>query len=60
MGNQPLPLGTWGKIRTQPVRVGKNGKPTGYRARAKYRDFDGQTRDVERIGKSKADGEQPA
>lgn len=46
MPRPPLPVGTWGAIRTEPA-------PGGYRARARFRDFDGKTRDVERTGKTK-------
>ena len=46
MARPPLPLGTYGKIRT--VRLG----PGRFRARAKYRDYDGATRPVEQIGGS--------
>lgn len=45
MGRPPLPIGTYGKIRTYEV-------PGGWRARTKYRDADGLTRPVERTGKS--------
>jgi integrase len=46
MGRPPLPLGTWGKIRTIKL-------PTGmWRAVAKYRDYDGITRPVERVGET--------
>jgi integrase len=45
MARPTLPLGTWGKVRTQKARGG-------YRAIANYRDFDGVTRPVERNGTS--------
>src|SRR5690606_14514415 len=51
MPRPPLPLGTHGKI-----RVYKLG-PRRVRARTNYRDYDGVTRPVERIGRSKADAE---
>ena len=53
MGRSPLPIGTWGLIRTYPVGQDENGKPKRHRALAKYRDFDGVTRLVEASGKSK-------
>jgi len=53
MGRPPLPIGTWGLIRTYPVGQDENGKPKRHRALAKYRDFDGVTRLVEASGKSK-------
>jgi integrase len=46
MGRQPLPLGTWGKIRTRQI-----GGQT-WRAIANYKDYDGITRRVERVGSS--------
>lgn len=42
VGRPVLPLGTWGEIRVAPSRNGK-----GHRAFARYRDFDGRTRQVE-------------
>ncbi|MFD9739285.1 tyrosine-type recombinase/integrase [Umezawaea sp. NPDC059074] len=47
MARQPLPLGTYGKIRTYRTA-------TGWRAQTKFRDYDGVTRDVERLGKTEA------
>lgn len=44
MGRPPLPLGTWGKIRT--YRMGERS----WRAIANYKDFDGITRPVECMG----------
>lgn len=46
MPRPPLPVGTWGTIRIGPA-------PGGHRARARFRDYDGRTRDVERTGKTK-------
>ena len=46
MGRPPLPVGTWGTIRIEQIAGG-------YRARARFRDYDGRTRDVERSGKTK-------
>lgn len=41
MPRPPLPLGTWGKVTVESV-------PAGFRAVAKYRDYDGVTRKVRR------------
>ncbi|MET7821246.1 tyrosine-type recombinase/integrase [Micromonospora zamorensis] len=41
MARPPLPIGTWGTIRTEKLG------PNRYCARARYRDHDGRTRDVE-------------
>ena len=41
MARPPLPIGTWGNIRTEKLG------PTRYCARARFRDHDGKTRDVE-------------
>lgn len=46
MGRPPLPVGTWGAIRVEEIAGG-------FRARARFRDYDGKTRDVERTGKTK-------
>lgn len=46
MPRPPLPLGTYGEIRCYPA-----GKK--YRARTRYRDYDGKVRDVERVGRTK-------
>ena len=46
MGRPPLGLGTYGAVRTYPTSTGR------FRARTLYRDYDGQTRAVERSGKS--------
>lgn len=54
MARSPLPPGTWGKIRTNPIG---NGKPRRHRARAQYRDFDGVTREVEAAGRTKTEAE---
>ncbi|PKV93925.1 site-specific recombinase XerD [Amycolatopsis echigonensis] len=48
MARPSLPLGTWGKIRTHDLPNGK------CRAVANYKDYDGVTRPVERVGDSKA------
>lgn len=47
MGRPPLPVGTWGEITVTALPSG------GYRARARYRDHDGRTRQVERRGPTK-------
>ncbi|MEU7616576.1 site-specific integrase [Micromonospora rifamycinica] len=41
MARPPLPIGTWGNIRTEKLG------PNRYCARTRYRDHDGKTRDVE-------------
>lgn len=46
MPRPPLPVGTWGAVRVEPA-------PAGFRARARFRDYDGKTRDVERTGRTK-------
>lgn len=51
MGRRPLPLGTYGKIRVEHLG------PKRHRARCLYRDFNGKTYDVERVGTSRADAE---
>lgn len=44
MPRPPLPLGTWGRIRRKQVA------PRQFQARARFRDHDGRTRDVEARG----------
>ncbi|CAM3736829.1 site-specific integrase [Tsukamurella ocularis] len=51
MARPPLPLGTWGEITRAQTASGQ------WRARAKYRDWDGRTRTVERFGASGAKAE---
>lgn len=51
MARPPLPLGTWGAITRTETAPGQ------WRARAKYRDWDGRTRTVERFGGSGAKAE---
>lgn len=46
MGRPPLPVGTWGSVTVE-------GTPGRYRARTRFRDFDGVTRQVERTGTTK-------
>ncbi|MDP3951236.1 site-specific integrase [Microbacterium sp.] len=48
MARPPLPLGTFGTITTTEVRPGV------YRARTRFRDFDGVTREVKGTGRSAA------
>ena len=52
MGRSPLPIGSWGLIRTDPIGQDEKGKPKRHRARAYYRDFDGVTRLVEASGRT--------
>ena len=52
MARSPLPIGSWGLIRTYPVTTPGMSKPKRYRAVANYRDFDGVTRVVEASGRS--------
>ena len=47
MARPPLPIGTWGEIRYEVLPDGQ------YRARCRYRDFDGKTRQAGRAGKTK-------
>jgi integrase len=47
MARPPLPVGTYGKIKIYELG------PRRFRARAKYRDYDGITRPVERVGTSR-------
>ncbi|MGA5305933.1 tyrosine-type recombinase/integrase [Nucisporomicrobium flavum] len=44
MARPPLPIGTWGVIRTEKLG------PNRHCARARFRDYDGKTRDVEATG----------
>lgn len=48
MARPPLPVGTWGNIRTEQLG------PNRYCARARFRDYDGKTRDVEATGTTRA------
>src|SRR3954466_7067724 len=50
MARPPLPIGTYGTIRTYRT-------PAGWRARTTYRDYDGVTREVQRHGPTKAKAE---
>jgi len=47
MGRPPLPVGTYGRIQVYPLSWG------GFRARVRYRDYDGVTRHIERAGPSR-------
>lgn len=47
MPRPPLPVGTWGSITVDQPRPGR------YRARARFRDYDGHTRQVERTGRTR-------
>src|SRR3954447_24595666 len=57
MARLPLPLGSWGLIRTTRDTRG-TGATTRFRAMATFRDFDGTTRQVEAAGRSKTAAEQ--
>lgn len=46
MARPPLPVGTWGAVRVEAA-------PGGWRARTRFRDYDGVTRDVERRAATK-------
>jgi integrase len=52
VGRKPLPIGSWGLIRTYPVGQDAKGKPARFRAVVNYRDFDGVTRRVESSGRT--------
>src|SRR5918911_1639209 len=41
MARPPLPIGTWGSIHTEKLG------PNRFCARARFRDYDGKTRDIE-------------
>jgi integrase len=49
MARPPLPIGTYGEISISPV-PGRRGR---FRARVRFRDVDGVTRHVERVGASR-------
>jgi integrase len=51
MGRPPLPVGTYGRIKVDKLDERR------FRARAKYRDYDGVTRKVERAGTSRTAAE---
>jgi integrase len=58
MPRPPLPIGTWGKIRTYPTHHNSKGKPDRFRAVAQYRDHDGRTRQVAAYGKTASAAQQ--
>ncbi|MGB7798279.1 MAG: site-specific integrase [Pseudonocardiaceae bacterium] len=51
MGRPPLPVGTYGRIQVYPLTWG------GFRARVRYRDYDGVTRHIERVGPTRTGAE---
>lgn len=57
MSRPLLELGSWGRIWVSVGSIGRNGKPTSFRARALYRDFDGLTREVAAEGRTKSAAE---
>ncbi|WP_051084963.1 tyrosine-type recombinase/integrase [Kribbella catacumbae] len=52
MARPPLPIGTWGDVRTQVIKTADDGNATSHRAQAKFRDHDGQVRLVSAFGKT--------
>jgi integrase len=58
MPRDPLPIGTWGKIRTYVAHTNSKGKPDRFKAVAQYRDHDGRTRQVATYGKSASAAQQ--
>lgn len=50
MARPPLPIGTYGEISVTPAP----GRRSRFRARVRFRDLDGITRHVERVGSSRA------
>ncbi|MEV6282784.1 helix-turn-helix domain-containing protein [Kribbella sp. NPDC051770] len=46
MPRNPLPLGTWGEISTTVASRDARGRPIRFEAKARFRDFDGETRRV--------------
>ncbi|MEV6895688.1 helix-turn-helix domain-containing protein [Kribbella sp. NPDC051137] len=57
MGRKPLPLGTWGAIRTYVSHRDKKGKADRYRSVTYFRDFDGITRQVPAYGATRTEAE---
>src|SRR6266508_2789649 len=57
MARKPLPLGSWGKIRTYVAARNEKGKPKSYRSVTNYRDFDGRTRQMEATGRTISEAE---
>jgi site-specific recombinase XerD len=52
MARPPLPIGSWGRISSRVLETDENGKPVSARAKANFRDHDGQVRDVTAYGKT--------
>ncbi|WP_020391490.1 helix-turn-helix domain-containing protein [Kribbella catacumbae] len=52
MARPPLPIGTWGDVRTQVIKTDDDGNAISHRAQAKFRDHDGQVRLVSAFGKT--------
>jgi hypothetical protein len=52
MPRPPFPIGSWGRISTSIRQTDENGKPVSVRAKANFRDHDGQLRDVTAYGKT--------
>jgi len=52
MARPPLPIGTWGDVRTQAVKTDDDGNAISHRAQAKFRNHDGQVRLVSAFGKT--------
>ncbi|NEA37415.1 tyrosine-type recombinase/integrase [Streptomyces sp. SID13031] len=46
MARPPLPIGSWGRISTKVMKTDDKGKAVSVRAKANFRDHDGQVRDV--------------
>jgi len=57
MPRSPLPLGTWGKIKSEVIRTDDKGRPLRSSAITRYRDFDGVTRRVRAQAKTPAQAE---
>jgi integrase len=57
MPRSPLPLGTWGKIRTEVIKTDSKGRSLRSSAIAKYRDYDGITRRVQAQARTPAQAE---
>ncbi|KWV33334.1 tyrosine-type recombinase/integrase [Micromonospora rifamycinica] len=51
MARPELPIGTWGTIRTEKLAANR------FRARARFRDYDGKTRDIEATDATRAAAE---
>jgi hypothetical protein len=57
MARPPIPLGSWGEISRWPVATDAKGKPTKYKAQARFRDADGHLRPVSAYGKTRTAAE---